>query len=128
MKRILTYFMVLTGLWSQTAVQIMSPEPDEQVTGNNILIAASFYGLEGLNVDNIQLSIDEEDITDQAFVDPDMVSYLIPLKRRRRYLRHGALIHHSIRNIAVNFVSCKLHKTSPFANFLTSALLDKEFS
>ncbi|SVE44271.1 uncharacterized protein METZ01_LOCUS497125, partial [marine metagenome] len=62
MKRILTHFMVLTGLWSQTAVQIMSPEPDEQVPGNNILIAASFYGLEGLNVDNIQLSIDEEDI------------------------------------------------------------------
>ena len=78
MKRILTHFMVLTGLWSQTAVQIMSPEPDEQVPGNNILIAASFYGLEGLIVDNIQLSIDEEDITDQAFVDPDMVSYLIP--------------------------------------------------
>jgi len=64
-------------LLGQSGVLIMSPEPGSQVTGDNVLIAASLFGVSNINPSTITLLLDGEDITDQAYVDADMVSCLL---------------------------------------------------
>ena len=64
-------------LLGQSGVLIMSPEPGSQVTGDNVLIAASLFGVSNINPSTIGLLLDGEDITDQAYVDADMVSCLL---------------------------------------------------
>jgi len=60
MKTIKFILLINTLLWSQSAIQIISPEPGEEVAGQSILIAASFYNLENLNINNVQISLDEK--------------------------------------------------------------------
>jgi len=64
-------------LLGQSGVLIMSPEPGSQVTGDNVLIAASLFGVSNINPSTITLLLDGKDITDQAYVDADMVSCLL---------------------------------------------------
>jgi hypothetical protein len=64
-------------LLGQSGVLIMSPEPGSQVTGDNVLIAVSLFGLSNINPSTIGLLLDGEDITDQAYIDADMVSCLL---------------------------------------------------
>jgi len=64
-------------LLGQSGVLIMSPEPGSQITGDNVLIAASLFGVSNINPSTIGLLLDGEDITDQAYIDADMVSCLL---------------------------------------------------
>ena len=78
MRKIIIYLVMLTAiLWSQSGVLIMSPNPGEEISGNDILIAVSFYLMSGVNPGEIQLTLDGQDITSQAFIDSDMISCLV---------------------------------------------------
>ncbi len=77
MKNVRLILILLSTLWAQPSVLIMSPEPGEQVIDSNILIAASFYGMTDLKRENIQLILDKKNITSSAFVDNDMISYYV---------------------------------------------------
>jgi len=55
----------------------MSPNPGEEISGNDILIAVSFYRMNGVNPGDIKLTLDGQDITSQAFIDSDMISCLV---------------------------------------------------
>ena len=78
MSKIIIYLVMLTAiLWSQSGVLIMSPNPGEEISGNDILIAVSFYRMNGVNPGDIKLTLDGQDITSQAFIDSDMISCLV---------------------------------------------------
>ena len=78
MSKIIIYLVMLTAiLWSQSEVLIMSPNPGEEISGNDILIAVSFYRMNGVNPGDIKLTLDGQDITSQAFIDSDMISCLV---------------------------------------------------
>ncbi len=77
MKYLKIILILFSTLWSQSSVLIISPEPDEEVTDENILIAASFYNMTDINPESIQLVLDDKNITSSAFVDNDMISYYI---------------------------------------------------
>ncbi|MFQ6677199.1 MAG: hypothetical protein ACE5D0_02660 [Fidelibacterota bacterium] len=79
MKYVRIILILFSTLWSQPSVLIISPEPDEEVLADNILIAASFYNLENISPDNIQLILDDKNITSSAFVDNDMISYYLSI-------------------------------------------------
>ena len=61
----------------QSGVLIMSPEPESSVSGDNILIAASLIGVTNLNSNSVKVLLDGMDVTDQAYVDSDMISCLL---------------------------------------------------
>ncbi len=78
MSKIIIYLVMLTAiLWSQSGVLIMSPNPGEEISGNDILIAVSFYRMNGVNPGDIKLTLDGQDITSQAFIDSDIISCLV---------------------------------------------------
>ena len=78
MRKIIIYLVMLTAiLWSQSGVLIMSPNPGEEISGNDILIAVSFYRMNGVNPGDIKLTLDGQDITSQAFIDSDIISCLV---------------------------------------------------
>ena len=78
MSKIIICLVMLTAiLWSQSGVLIMSPNPGEEISGNDILIAVSFYRMNGVNPGDIKLTLDGQDITSQAFIDSDMISCLV---------------------------------------------------
>ena len=78
MKYVSIILILLSTLWSQPSVLIMSPEPGEEVMDKNILIAASFYNIPDLKAENIQLILDNKNVTSSTFVDNEMISYYIP--------------------------------------------------
>jgi hypothetical protein len=55
----------------------MSPNPGEEISSNDILIAVSFYRMNGVNPGDIKLTLDGQDITSQAFIDSDIISCLV---------------------------------------------------
>ena len=55
----------------------MSPEPESTVSGDNVLIAASLIGVANLNSNSVKVLLDGLDVTDQAYVDSDMISCLL---------------------------------------------------
>ncbi len=57
----------------------MSPEPNSEQAATDLLIAVSLFGLENVQTEEIVLRLDDVNITDRAFIDPDMVSYVPPL-------------------------------------------------
>ena len=78
MSKIIIYLVMLTAiLWSQSGVLIMSPNPGEEISSNDILIAVSFYRMNGVNPGDIKLTLDGQDITSQAFIDSDIISCLV---------------------------------------------------
>ena len=62
---------------AQSGVLIMSPEPESTVSGDNVLIAASLIGVTNLNSNSVKVLLDGLDVTDQAYVDSDMISCLL---------------------------------------------------
>ena len=62
---------------AQSGVLIMSPEPESTVSGDNVLIAASLIGVTNLNSNSVKVLLDGMDVTDQAYVDSDMISCLL---------------------------------------------------
>ena len=62
---------------AQSGVLIMSPEPESTVSGDNVLIAASLIGVANLNSNSVKVLLDGLDVTDQAYVDSDMISCLL---------------------------------------------------
>jgi len=78
MKKHIIIFTLLIGyLFPRSKVLIMSPEPDSEVSGNDVLIAVSTLGINGVNANSIQLILDGDDVTHSAYIDEDVVSYLI---------------------------------------------------
>jgi len=78
MKKNFIYLALFTStLFSQSGVLIMSPEPNSEISGNDVLIAISTFGMKGVNPDNIQLLLDGEDISDMAYIDEEMVTCLL---------------------------------------------------
>lgn len=76
-KHILSLFLLGTFLFPQSGILIMSPEPDSEISGKDVLIALSTLTVGGVNPNSIQLILDGEDITEDAYIDEDMVSCLI---------------------------------------------------
>ena len=64
-------------LLSQSDVLIMSPEPNSEISGHDVLIAISTFGIRGIDPNNIQLMLDGKDISDLAYMDEDMVTCLL---------------------------------------------------
>ena len=78
MKKNFIYLALFTSiLLSQSDVLIMSPEPNSEISGHDVLIAISTFGMRGINPNNIQLLLDGEDISDLAYMDEDMVTCLL---------------------------------------------------
>ena len=76
--KFLTYILLSTNcILGQSGLMIMSPEPASEVSGEDVLIAVSFMGVTDLDINSITLLLDGADVTDQAYIDSDMVSYLI---------------------------------------------------
>ncbi|MDP7060093.1 MAG: hypothetical protein QF416_06475 [Candidatus Marinimicrobia bacterium] len=74
-KIIFQLFLFSSFLFGQQII-VMSPEPGSKQSGEDLLIAASLYGLESVTPEIVFLYLDEEDISGKAFIDPDMVSYI----------------------------------------------------
>ena len=55
----------------------MSPEPASEVSGEDVLIAVSLIGVTDFDINSVTLLLDGSDVTEQAYIDSDMVSYLI---------------------------------------------------
>ena len=71
---LLFFFQALLGF---TDVIVMNPEPNSEVSGENLLIAASFIGINNVDPGRIRLMIDGNDFTEESFIDNDMVTCLI---------------------------------------------------
>ena len=76
-KQIIFLALFSSILLSQSDVLIMSPEPNSEVSGHDVLIAISIFGMKGINPNNIQLLLDGEDISDLAYMDEDIVTCLL---------------------------------------------------
>jgi hypothetical protein len=76
-KNIIFLALFSSILLSQSDVLIMSPEPNSEISGYDVLIAISTFGMKGINPNNIQLLLDGEDISDLAYMDEDMVTCLL---------------------------------------------------
>ncbi|HJN97698.1 MAG TPA: hypothetical protein QGF51_01855 [Candidatus Marinimicrobia bacterium] len=76
-KQIIFLALFSSILLSQSDVLIMSPEPNSEISGHDVLIAISTFGMKGINPNNIQLLLDGEDISDLAYMDEDMVTCLL---------------------------------------------------
>ena len=78
MRKLLYIFLLGTGfLWSQSNIIIMSPNPNEEISDSEVLIAVSFYQIDGITPSDIHLSIDGNDVSNRAFIDKDMLSCLV---------------------------------------------------
>lgn len=79
MKKVLIQLSLLGSILFGQEIIVMSPEPNSEQAATDLLIAVSLYGLENVQTEEIVLRLDDVNITDRAFVDPDMVSYIPPL-------------------------------------------------
>jgi len=74
LKKIALLSFLLVAIQAQN-IEIFSPEPNTQVTSEEVLIAVSFFGLENIDPDRIRLYLDGVDVSPRAAVDTDMLSY-----------------------------------------------------
>jgi hypothetical protein len=74
MKKIILISFLLAVTQAQN-IEIFSPEPNSQVTGEDVLVAVSFFGLDNIDPARIRLYIDGVDVSPRAVVDTDMLSY-----------------------------------------------------
>ena len=78
MKKYIIFLALFSSiLLSQSDVLIMSPDPNSEISGHDVLIAISTFGIRGIDLNNIQLLLDGEDISDLAYMDEDMVTCLL---------------------------------------------------
>ena len=76
-KILFTLLFSFQALLGFTDVIVMNPEPNSEVSGENLLIAASFIGINNVDPGRIRLMIDGNDFTEESFIDNDMVTCLI---------------------------------------------------
>ena len=74
---IYTLFLITNFIFGKSGILILSPEPRSEVSGENVLIAVSLIGANNLDHNSITLLLDGSDVTDQAYIDSDMVSCLL---------------------------------------------------
>ncbi|MFQ6608123.1 MAG: hypothetical protein ACE5EE_06250 [Fidelibacterota bacterium] len=79
MKKVFFQLPFLISVLFSQQILIMSPEPNSEQKADEILIAASLFGLENVLKEDITLRVDGVDITARAYIDPDMISYVPPL-------------------------------------------------
>ncbi len=78
MKKLFFIFVMIVGLaQSQDNIIIMNPNPNEEISDSEVLIAVSFYQIDEIIPSEIILSIDGKEISEKAFIDKDMLSCLI---------------------------------------------------
>ena len=70
-------FTAVNLIKAQSEVLIMSPENESVVNNENVLIAASLLGVKNINSGSVRLLLDGMDVTNQAYVDSDMISCLL---------------------------------------------------
>ncbi|UCH63202.1 MAG: hypothetical protein JSU77_01770 [Fidelibacterota bacterium] len=62
-------------------VLILSPEPGDMYLPDDVVIAVSFFNVQDLDVSSIRLLVDRQDVTTQADVTADLVTYTPPALR-----------------------------------------------
>jgi hypothetical protein len=77
MKAFIAAFSLISAILAQAGVLIMSPEPNSEISADNVLIAVSLIGVTDLNANSVKVMLDGMDVTDRAYVDSDMVSCLL---------------------------------------------------
>ncbi|MEL1236001.1 MAG: hypothetical protein VXA61_04945, partial [Candidatus Neomarinimicrobiota bacterium] len=70
-------FTMVNLIKAQSEVLIMSPENESVVNNESVLIAASLLGVQNINSGSVRLLLDGMDVTNQAYVDSDMISCLL---------------------------------------------------
>ena len=70
-------FTAVNLIKAQSEVLIMSPENESVVNNESVLIAASLLGVQNINSGSVRLLLDGMDVTNQAYVDSDMISCLL---------------------------------------------------
>ena len=76
-KAFIAAFSLISAILAQAGVLIMSPEPNSEISADNVLIAVSLIGVTDLNANSVKVMLDGMDVTDRAYVDSDMVSCLL---------------------------------------------------
>lgn len=64
---------VITGIQAQS-IQIFSPEPGSSLAPSEVLIAASFFGIEGVQPSSVKLTINGDDVSNEADIDEEMLT------------------------------------------------------
>ena len=73
----LSIFFSSNHIFGQSGIMIMSPDPGSKVPGDNVLIAASLIGIGNEGGGAVQVLLDGVDITDQSYIDTDLVTCTI---------------------------------------------------
>ena len=78
MKKLFFIFTIIVCVaQSQDNIIIMSPNPNEEISNREVLIAVSFYQIDEIIPSEIHLSVDGKEISSKAFIDKDMLSCLV---------------------------------------------------
>tara|TARA_B100001996_G_scaffold346691_1_gene303786 strand:- start:796 stop:3036 length:2241 start_codon:yes stop_codon:yes gene_type:complete len=78
MKNLFFIFTIIIGVVRpQANILIMSPNPNEEISNSEVLIAVSFYQIEEIIPSEIHLSVDGKEFSSKAFIDKDMLSCLV---------------------------------------------------
>ena len=70
-------FATISVTIAQSEVLIMSPESESVVNNESVLVAASLLGVQNISSGSVRLLLDGMDVTNQAYVDSDMISCLL---------------------------------------------------
>ena len=73
----LIIFATINLIIAQSEVLIMSPESESVVNNESVLVAASLLGVQNISSGSVKLLLDGMDVTNQAYVDSDMISCLL---------------------------------------------------
>ena len=73
----LIIFATINLIIAQSEVLIMSPESESVVNNESVLVAASLLGVQNISSGSVRLLLDGMDVTNQAYVDSDMISCLL---------------------------------------------------
>ena len=77
LRPFLYLYFLSSIIFGQSGILIMSPDPGSEISGEDVLIAASLFGISSVDLNSISLVLDGEDITDRAYIDSDMISCLL---------------------------------------------------
>ena len=70
-------FATISVTIAQSEVLIMSPESESVVNNESVLVAVSLLGVQNISSGSVRLLLDGMDVTNQAYVDSDMISCLL---------------------------------------------------
>ena len=70
-------FATISVTIAQSDVLIMSPERESVVNNESVLVAVSLLGVQNISSGSVRLLLDGMDVTNQAYVDSDMISCLL---------------------------------------------------